>query len=88
MSHKDHEPLVLTVGCEFDFEVINPVAAVVQVAPRADPRLGIRREQWHTATVHHNYIDQYGNRCERFMMEPGLSASPTRPRCSSRSPPT
>ena len=73
MSREHHDALALTVGCAFDFDVLHPVSAVVQVAPRADPRIGIRSEQWHTAADHHGYTDQYGNRCERFMIGPGLS---------------
>lgn len=45
----------------------------MQVAPRAEPRVRMRREQWHTSADHHSYLDLYGNRCERFAVGAGSS---------------
>ncbi len=61
------------MGCEFDLEVVSPLSSVVQVAPRADPRVRMEREQWLTDSDHHGYLDQYGNRCERFSIAAGSS---------------
>jgi transglutaminase-like putative cysteine protease len=33
----------------------------------------MQREQWHTTSDHHGYIDHYANRCERFTIESGLA---------------
>ena len=65
--------LMLGVGCEFELSVAQPVAAVMQVAPCPAPELRIRREQWDTGSDHQSYIDLYGNRCERFMIDSGSS---------------
>jgi transglutaminase-like putative cysteine protease len=63
--------LPLAVGCEFQLEVTQSIAAVLQVAPSPQPGVRIRREQWDTASDHHGYIDLYENRCERFTIGPG-----------------
>src|ERR1022692_2381912 len=65
--------LALTVGCEFQLEAGYPVAAVLQVAPCAQPGVRMRSEQWHTGSDHHGYIDSYENRCERFTIDSGSS---------------
>jgi transglutaminase-like putative cysteine protease len=67
------DALALTVGCEFEFDTAHPVAAVMQVAPRPQPAVSMRREQWDTGSDHHGYIDLYGNRCERFTIASGRS---------------
>jgi transglutaminase-like putative cysteine protease len=33
----------------------------------------MQREQWHTGSDHHGYIDLYENRCERFTIDSGSS---------------
>jgi transglutaminase-like putative cysteine protease len=63
--------LRLTVGCEFQLEVAQPVAAVVQVAPCPQPGVGMRRERWDACSDHHGYVDLYKNRCERFAIDSG-----------------
>jgi transglutaminase-like putative cysteine protease len=65
--------LSLTVGCAFELESVHPVSAVVQVAPRADPRVQMLSERWDTENDHHGYTDLYGNRCERFDVGSGRS---------------
>jgi transglutaminase-like putative cysteine protease len=65
--------LALTVGCSFELESILPVSAVVQVAPRADPRVQMLSERWDTENDHHAYTDLHGNRCERFAVQGGRS---------------
>jgi transglutaminase-like putative cysteine protease len=65
--------LMLGVGCEFELSVTQPVAAVMQVAPCPAPGVRIRREQWDTGSDHRSYIDLYGNRCERFVIDSGSS---------------
>ena len=80
--------LALAVGCEFEFESTQAVAAVMQVAPSPQPGVRMRRETWDTDCDHHGYVDLYGNRCERFRIPAGhariayeaelaLSAPPT-----------
>jgi len=67
------EPLALTVGCEFELDSVQSTAAIVQVAPRLQRGLAIGSERWGTGSEHHGYVDQYGNRCERFVLAPGTS---------------
>jgi transglutaminase-like putative cysteine protease len=63
--------LKLLVGCEFRFDAAAAVAAIMQVAPAPDPGVRMQREQWHTESDHHGYIDHYSNRCERFEIDAG-----------------
>jgi transglutaminase-like putative cysteine protease len=67
------QPLALTVGCAFEFESTQSTAAIVQVAPRLQRGLAIGSERWGAGSEHHGYVDQYGNRCERFVLAPGSS---------------
>src|ERR1700691_5515406 len=46
-------PLALVLGCTFGLETFQPAAAIMQVAPRAEPTLSIRRERWDTSAYHH-----------------------------------
>lgn len=63
--------LGLLVGCEFVVETSYPIPAVMQVAPRHDPAVLMRREEWQTQSGHHSYLDLYGNRCERLTIPAG-----------------
>jgi transglutaminase-like putative cysteine protease len=75
-GHHDHaapDELALSVGCEFELDAAQAVAAVVQIAPAPGPGVRIQREQWATGLDHHGYIDLYENRCERFMIDAGRS---------------
>jgi transglutaminase-like putative cysteine protease len=67
------DSLALSVGCEFELEATQSVAAVMQVAPYARPGVRMLREQWDTDCDHHGYADLYGNRCERFTIDAGSS---------------
>jgi transglutaminase-like putative cysteine protease len=67
------EALALAVGCEFALDSGQRSAAIVQVAPRLQPGLSIRSERWTTNADHDGYVDQYGNRCERFQLAAGAS---------------
>jgi transglutaminase-like putative cysteine protease len=64
-------PLTLRVGCTFGVECFAPTAAIMQVAPCPQPGLSISEERWSTEAYHHCYVDQYANRCERFLLESG-----------------
>jgi hypothetical protein len=75
-GHHDHaalDELALSVGCEFELDAAQAVAAVVKVAPCPGPGVRVQREQWATGLDHHGYIDLYENRCERFMIDAGRS---------------
>jgi transglutaminase-like putative cysteine protease len=72
-GYNGQEALALTVGCEFGLESVQPAAAIMQVAPLLAPGVSIRRERWDTDAHHHGYVDQYGNRCERFELASGAS---------------
>ena len=61
----------LTVGCRFGLESGQPAVAIMQVAPRLQAGVSIRDERWGGAEEHHSYVDQYGNRCERFELAAG-----------------
>jgi transglutaminase-like putative cysteine protease len=67
------DTLALTVGCKFGLNSVHPAAAVMQVAPCAQPDVSIRAERWDTDAEHHGYVDHYGNRCERFELVAGDS---------------
>jgi transglutaminase-like putative cysteine protease len=67
------EPLALTVGCSFEVHSTQSAVAILQVAPSVDPGLAIHSERWDTDSAHHGYVDQYGNRCERFELPSGAS---------------
>ena len=43
--------LALAVGCEFEFESSQAVAAVMQVAPSPQPGVRMRRETWGRASI-------------------------------------
>jgi transglutaminase-like putative cysteine protease len=45
----------------------------MQVAPSLQPGVTIAGEQWDTRADHHGYVDNYGNRCERFELLSGSS---------------
>jgi transglutaminase-like putative cysteine protease len=65
--------LSLTVGCEFALACVQPSIAIMQVAPCPARGVSISSERWETAAEHHGYVDQYGNRCERFELASGDS---------------
>jgi transglutaminase-like putative cysteine protease len=67
------QALALTVGCEFALDSVQRAAAIVQVAPRLQRGVSIRSERWNTSADHDGYVDQYGNRCERFQLAAGAS---------------
>jgi transglutaminase-like putative cysteine protease len=69
--HTPSGPLGLTVGCEFELETTQPIAAIVQVAPRPQPHVRVHSERWDSETDHYRYDDLYGNRCERFTIPAG-----------------
>jgi transglutaminase-like putative cysteine protease len=76
LGDRGHVPLsglALRVGCEFELEAAQAVAAVVQVAPCPESGVRMQRERWATDLEHHGYVDLYENRCERFMIKPGRS---------------
>ena len=66
-------PLRLAVGCEFHVHAPAPTSAVLQVAPHESADSTLDAASWDTAAAHHQYIDRYGNRCERFELPEGLS---------------
>ena len=70
----DHARLSLAVGCTFGLSSVQPVEAIMQVAPRPHPELSIRSERWDADASHHCYVDGYGNRCERFKLTAGATS--------------
>jgi transglutaminase-like putative cysteine protease len=66
-------PLALVVGATFGLECVLESNAIVQVAPRLEAGLSISSERWGTGARHHSYLDQYGNRCERFDLAAGAT---------------
>jgi len=67
------EDLHLMVGCEFELSSVQQASAIVQVAPRLQRSVSIVSEHWDAPAGHHGYVDQYGNRCERFVLAAGDS---------------
>jgi transglutaminase-like putative cysteine protease len=63
--------LALKAGCTFGLESVQPATAIVQVAPCLEPGVAIMRESWESSATRHSYLDQYGNRCERFEIAAG-----------------
>jgi transglutaminase-like putative cysteine protease len=72
-AYIDQQPLTLSVGCHFDLNSVQPATAILQVAPRHDTGVLVEGESWLTTAEHRGYIDQYGNRCERFELATGDS---------------
>src|ERR1700694_506078 len=66
-------PLALTVGCRFELESVQSATAILQVAPCLQSGVAIRVEGWDTSVDHHGYVDNFGNRCERFALRSGSS---------------
>jgi len=74
--HQGSEPqqaLALTVGARFGLSSTQPAEAILQVAPCPAPGVSIHGERWESEAEHHAYIDQHGNRCERFALQDGES---------------
>ncbi len=67
------DAVTLSVGCAFELEASQALAAVIQVAPGPQPEVQLRREQWDADSAHHGYLDLYANRCERFSIPAGRS---------------
>ena len=63
----------LRVGCEFLHDLEWPVTFVLQVEPRPDSVRALSSagvETWPPTSLH-EYIDLYGNTCQRFVLGPG-----------------
>src|SRR5689334_16043913 len=65
--------MLLSVGCEFIYTSPVPTPAVALVRPRLDPAHRIVWEEWRIdpQTTHHEYLDLFGNRCERLTLPDG-----------------
>jgi transglutaminase-like putative cysteine protease len=74
-DHNETRPpaVALSLGCEFELDAAQPVAAVMQVAPGYRSGVRFDRERWDTGSDHHGYVDRYENRCERFAIPAGRS---------------
>jgi hypothetical protein len=72
-GYAGQEPLALTVGCDFGLDTVQTAEAIMQVAPLHEPGVSILSERWNASAQHHGYVDQYGNRCERFELASGGS---------------
>jgi transglutaminase-like putative cysteine protease len=70
----DREPVALGVGCTFGVNSVQPVSAIMQVAPRPEPGVSIHSERWDVDAYHHCYVDAFGNRCERFELPEGATS--------------
>ena len=71
LEHQPGAELALTVGCRFGVQSSQAASAVLQVAPLRCEGVSVRGERWETLAEHHGYIDDYGNRCERFELTAG-----------------
>jgi transglutaminase-like putative cysteine protease len=67
------QPLRLEIGCDFELRAPTPTSAVLQVAPHGDNQATLDAASWDTTNVHHQYVDTYGNVCERFALPAGAS---------------
>jgi transglutaminase-like putative cysteine protease len=63
--------LALSIGCTFGLNAAQPAPTIMQVAPALESDLSFRYERWNTDAYHHTYVDDYGNRCERFELPVG-----------------
>lgn len=61
----------MTVGCEFGLDISQAALTILQVAPRMQEGVTIRAERWGTDAAHRGFLDEFGNRCERMLLEPG-----------------
>ena len=69
--------LNVDVGCQFDYEVEIPTAAIFLVRPTAAGEQRIVEERWSSepAIPFHDYTDIYGNTCRRLTLPPGRSTT-------------
>jgi transglutaminase-like putative cysteine protease len=63
------------VGCEFRYFAEIPTPAVFQVQPSGAPPATVLRQGWDgpTEIARHDYIDMYGNICQRLTLPAGDS---------------
>ena len=63
------------VGCEFEYDAQVDTPAVFQVTPLGVDGIQIAGEEWSSRPDqhHHEYLDIYGNRCQRIILPTGLS---------------
>jgi transglutaminase-like putative cysteine protease len=63
------------VGCEFRYFAEIPTPAVFQVQPSGAPPATVLRQSWDgpTEIARHDYIDMYGNICQRLTLPAGDS---------------
>lgn len=63
----------IRVGCEFEYEVLHPTAAVLQLQPRPDGPHRVLHETFRCTPElpMRPYRDLYGNVCQRVSMSPG-----------------
>jgi transglutaminase-like putative cysteine protease len=77
-------PLVLTIGCRFDFHASAPTPAVVIVEPHTSERARLLDEQFSdvAGSSSTTYVDGFGNNCRRMTLPAGPSTFSYRARVS------
>jgi hypothetical protein len=66
----------IRVGCEFHFDTVLPVPAVVLLRARSDGGVTVERETWHvqpTASFS-DLVDVYGNHARRIVIGAGKAS--------------
>jgi transglutaminase-like putative cysteine protease len=65
----------VNVGCEFNFDAEAQSASILQVEPHPDFAHTLVRDSWECdpEISRHDYLDAFGNRCERLVIPGGRS---------------
>ena len=70
----DDQPLHLDVGCRLELRSVVPTAGVLHVAPHDEQAGNVVAERWEGLVDGHRFLDEHGNRCERFTVPSGTSS--------------
>ncbi|MDQ3106474.1 MAG: transglutaminase family protein [Actinomycetota bacterium] len=65
--------MLVRIGCQFDYEAPEDTPSLWQVRPRPDGEHRIVSETWQSPAPASNYLDIYGNPCDRLMLPAGRS---------------
>jgi len=65
--------VLIRVGCQFEYEVPEPVPSLWQVRPRPDGVHHVVDESWESPAPTSTYVDAYGNACDRLTLPAGRS---------------
>ncbi|HWW55173.1 MAG TPA: transglutaminase family protein [Acidimicrobiales bacterium] len=65
--------MLVRVGCQFDYETVEPTPSLWQIRPRRDGDHRTLNEAWDPPAEARSYLDAYGNTCDRITLPEGQS---------------